>query len=77
MAFLSPLFLLGALAASVPILLHLLKRDAAQAFDTTLTGDASLSKRPMNRVAKPLREEDLSAELRRWAPRGEADRRAA
>ena len=29
---------------------------AAQAFDTTLTGDASLSKRPMNRVAKPLRE---------------------
>ena len=29
---------------------------AAQSFDTTLTGDASLSKRPMNRVAKPLRE---------------------
>ena len=29
---------------------------AAQTFDTTLTGDASLSKRPMNRVAKPLRE---------------------
>ncbi|CDM40266.1 bifunctional prephenate dehydrogenase/3-phosphoshikimate 1-carboxyvinyltransferase [Ectopseudomonas oleovorans] len=29
---------------------------AAQPFDTTLTGDASLSKRPMNRVAKPLRE---------------------
>ena len=28
---------------------------AAQPFDTTLTGDASLSKRPMNRVAKPLR----------------------
>lgn len=28
-------------------------------------------------VAKPLREEDLYAELRRWAPRGEADRRAA
>ena len=28
---------------------------AAQSFDTTLTGDASLSKRPMNRVAKPLR----------------------
>ena len=28
---------------------------AAQDFDTTLTGDASLSKRPMNRVAKPLR----------------------
>ena len=29
---------------------------AAQPFDTTLTGDASLSKRPMNRVAKPLSE---------------------
>jgi 3-phosphoshikimate 1-carboxyvinyltransferase len=29
---------------------------AAQSFDVTLTGDASLSKRPMNRVAKPLRE---------------------
>jgi 3-phosphoshikimate 1-carboxyvinyltransferase len=29
---------------------------AGQGFDTTLTGDASLSKRPMNRVAKPLRE---------------------
>lgn len=29
---------------------------AGQAFDTTLTGDASLSKRPMNRVANPLRE---------------------
>lgn len=29
---------------------------AAQPFDTTLTGDASLSKRPMNRVAKPLRD---------------------
>lgn len=29
---------------------------AAQPFDSTLTGDASLSKRPMNRVAKPLRE---------------------
>ena len=28
---------------------------AAQSFDTTLTGDASLTKRPMNRVAKPLR----------------------
>lgn len=28
---------------------------AGQAFDTTLTGDASLSKRPMNRVADPLR----------------------
>lgn len=29
---------------------------AAQNFDSTLTGDASLSKRPMNRVANPLRE---------------------
>ena len=29
---------------------------AAQPFDTELTGDPSLSKRPMNRVAKPLRE---------------------
>ena len=29
---------------------------AAQRFDTTLTGDASLTKRPMNRVANPLRE---------------------
>ena len=28
---------------------------AAQAFDTTLTGDESLSKRPMGRVAKPLK----------------------
>jgi 3-phosphoshikimate 1-carboxyvinyltransferase len=28
---------------------------AAQPFDTTLTGDASLSRRPMNRVANPLR----------------------
>lgn len=27
-----------------------------QPFDSTLTGDASLSKRPMNRIAKPLRE---------------------
>ncbi len=29
---------------------------AGQAFDTILTGDASLTKRPMNRIAKPLRE---------------------
>ncbi|WP_416427553.1 bifunctional prephenate dehydrogenase/3-phosphoshikimate 1-carboxyvinyltransferase [Pseudomonas sp. App30] len=29
---------------------------AAQRFDSVLTGDASLSKRPMSRVAKPLRE---------------------
>lgn len=34
---------------------------AAQAFDSTLTGDASLSKRPMNRVARPLRE--MGAEI--------------
>ncbi|MEE4461615.1 3-phosphoshikimate 1-carboxyvinyltransferase, partial [Azotobacter chroococcum] len=34
---------------------------AAQSFDTVLTGDASLSKRPMNRVAKPLRE--MGAEI--------------
>ena len=29
---------------------------AGQAFDTELTGDASLTKRPMDRVAKPLRQ---------------------
>jgi 3-phosphoshikimate 1-carboxyvinyltransferase len=29
---------------------------AAQSFDSTLTGDASLSRRPMDRVADPLRE---------------------
>ncbi len=29
---------------------------SAQAFDSVMTGDASLSKRPMERVAKPLRE---------------------
>src|SRR5699024_8284059 len=29
---------------------------AGQAFDTELTGDASLSRRPMERVARPLRE---------------------
>lgn len=29
---------------------------AGQSFDVTMTGDASLSKRPMNRVAVPLRE---------------------
>lgn len=28
---------------------------SAQAFDTVMTGDASLSKRPMERIAKPLR----------------------
>ncbi|MCW8127085.1 bifunctional prephenate dehydrogenase/3-phosphoshikimate 1-carboxyvinyltransferase [Microbulbifer halophilus] len=34
---------------------------AGQAFDVTLTGDESLSKRPMNRVADPLRE--MGAEI--------------
>ena len=29
---------------------------AAQKFDTVMTGDASLSKRPMERIAKPLRQ---------------------
>lgn len=44
---------LGNSGTSMRLLAGLL---AGQAFDTTLTGDASLSKRPMNRVAKPLRE---------------------
>jgi 3-phosphoshikimate 1-carboxyvinyltransferase len=35
---------------------------AAQAFDSILVGDASLMKRPMERVAKPLRE--MGAEIR-------------
>lgn len=47
-----PLYL-GNSGTSMRLLSGLL---AAQAFETTLTGDASLSKRPMNRVAKPLRE---------------------
>ena len=47
-----PLYL-GNSGTSMRLLSGLL---AAQTFDTTLTGDASLSKRPMNRVAKPLRE---------------------
>ncbi|WP_420800832.1 bifunctional prephenate dehydrogenase/3-phosphoshikimate 1-carboxyvinyltransferase [Pseudomonas cavernae] len=47
-----PLYL-GNSGTSMRLLSGLL---AAQPFDTTLTGDASLSKRPMNRVAKPLRE---------------------
>ncbi|WP_028241058.1 bifunctional prephenate dehydrogenase/3-phosphoshikimate 1-carboxyvinyltransferase [Stutzerimonas azotifigens] len=46
-----PLYL-GNSGTSMRLLSGLL---AAQPFDTTLTGDASLSKRPMNRVAKPLR----------------------
>ncbi len=47
-----PLYL-GNSGTSMRLLAGLL---AAQPFDTTLSGDASLSKRPMNRVAKPLRE---------------------
>ncbi|WP_226702666.1 bifunctional prephenate dehydrogenase/3-phosphoshikimate 1-carboxyvinyltransferase [Microbulbifer elongatus] len=35
---------------------------AGQKFDTVLTGDESLSKRPMNRVANPLREMGASVE---------------
>lgn len=46
-----PLYL-GNSGTSMRLLAGLL---AAQPFDTVLTGDASLSKRPMNRVAKPLR----------------------
>lgn len=46
-----PLYL-GNSGTSMRLLAGLL---AAQPFDSTLTGDASLSKRPMNRVAKPLR----------------------
>lgn len=44
---------LGNSGTSMRLLAGLL---SAQPFDTTLTGDASLSKRPMNRVAKPLRD---------------------
>ncbi len=44
---------LGNSGTSMRLLAGLL---AAQPFDTTLSGDASLTKRPMNRVAKPLRE---------------------
>jgi 3-phosphoshikimate 1-carboxyvinyltransferase len=47
-----PLYL-GNSGTSMRLLAGLL---AAQPFDSTLSGDASLSKRPMNRVAKPLRE---------------------
>lgn len=47
-----PLYL-GNSGTSMRLLTGLL---SAQSFSTTLTGDASLSKRPMNRVAKPLRE---------------------
>ena len=47
-----PLYL-GNSGTSMRLLAGLL---AGQAFDTVLTGDESLSKRPMNRVANPLRE---------------------
>ncbi|WP_447590754.1 bifunctional prephenate dehydrogenase/3-phosphoshikimate 1-carboxyvinyltransferase [Aquipseudomonas campi] len=47
-----PLYL-GNSGTSMRLLSGLL---AGQVFDTTLTGDASLSRRPMSRVAKPLRE---------------------
>lgn len=47
-----PLYL-GNSGTSMRLLSGLL---AGQPFDTVLTGDASLSQRPMNRVAKPLRE---------------------
>ena len=43
---------------------------AAQPFDSVLTGDASLSKRPMERVAKPLRE--MGATLQTTGERGTA-----
>ena len=41
---------------------------AAQAFDTVMTGDASLSKRPMERVAKPLRR--MGADIRSTGDKG-------
>jgi len=44
---------LGNSGTSMRLLAGLL---AAQDFDSTLTGDASLSRRPMNRVADPLRQ---------------------
>jgi len=47
-----PLYL-GNSGTSMRLLAGLL---AAQAFDSTLSGDASLSKRPMNRVVEPLRQ---------------------
>lgn len=41
---------------------------AAQAFDTVMTGDASLTKRPMERVAKPLRQ--MGAEVQTTGEKG-------
>lgn len=41
---------------------------SAQAFDTVLTGDASLAKRPMERIAKPLRA--MGADIQTTGERG-------
>lgn len=41
---------------------------SAQSFDTVMTGDASLSKRPMERIAKPLR--DMGAYIQTTGERG-------
>lgn len=41
---------------------------AAQPFETVMTGDASLTKRPMERVAKPLRQ--MGAEIQTTGDRG-------
>lgn len=41
---------------------------AAQKFDTVMTGDASLSKRPMERVAKPLR--NMGADIQTTGEKG-------
>ena len=41
---------------------------SAQAFDSVMTGDASLSKRPMERIAKPLRE--MGAHIQTTGERG-------
>lgn len=49
---------MGNSGTSMRLLMGLL---AGQAFDTELTGDASLSKRPMERVARPLR--DMGASI--------------
>src|SRR5690606_30499040 len=41
---------------------------AAQKFDSVMTGDASLSQRPMERIAKPLRE--MCAQIQTTGERG-------
>ena len=41
---------------------------AAQKFDSVMTGDASLTKRPMERIAKPLR--DMGAQIQTTGERG-------